>query len=254
MAVGLLHPGEMGAAVGAQLRAHEVLWASAGRSAATAERARRAGLHDAGELAELVRRSDVILSICPPHGALEVAHAVAGFTGTFVDANAVSPATAREVAAAIEAGGGRFVDGGIIGSPPGPDARTRLVLCGDGAGAVAELFAGTAVDARAIAGEVGAASALKMAYAAWTKGTAALLLAIRALAEAEGVEAELDAEWRDSQPDLPDRARRAAAAADAKGWRWIAEMEEIARTFAADDLPDGFHRAAADVFRGLNRR
>ena len=252
MAVGLLHPGEMGAAVGAQLR--DVLWASAGRSEATAERARQAGLTDAGELAELVRRSDVILSICPPHGALELAHAVAGFTGTFLDANAVSPATAREIGAVIEDGGGRFVDGGIIGPPPGPGARTRLALCGPGADTVAALFANTAVDARVIDGEIGAASALKMAYAAWTKGTAAMLLAIRALAEAEGVDDELQAEWRDSQPELLERARRAAASADAKGWRWIAEMEEIAATFAADDLPDGFHRAAAEVFRGLSRR
>jgi hypothetical protein len=121
-------------------------------------------------------------------------------------------------------------------------------LCGPGADTVAALFAGTAVDARVIAGEIGAASALKMAYAAWTKGTAAMLLAIRALAEAEGVTDELEAEWRDSQPGLPERARGAAASADAKGWRWIAEMEEIAATFAAADLPDGFHRAAADVF------
>jgi hypothetical protein len=88
-----------------------------------------------------------------------------------------------------------------------------------------------------------------MAYAAWTKGTAAMLLAIRALAEAEGVEDELLEEWRVSQPDLPERARRAAASADAKGWRWIAEMEEIAATFAAAGQPDGFHRAAAEVFR-----
>src|SRR4051794_8881495 len=132
MVVGLLHPGEMGSAVGAQLGSHEVLWASAGRSAATAGRARRAGLRDAGGLAEVIRRSEVILSICPPHGALELARAVAGFTGTFVDANAVSPATARDIAAAIEDGGGRFVDGGFIGPPPGPAARTRLALCGPG--------------------------------------------------------------------------------------------------------------------------
>jgi hypothetical protein len=89
-----------------------------------------------------------------------------------------------------------------------------------------------------------------MACAAWTKGTAAMLLAIRAPAEAEGVAEELDAEWRDSQPQLAERARRAAASADAKGRRWIAEMEEIAATFAADGLPDGFHRAAAEAFRG----
>jgi hypothetical protein len=81
-----------------------------------------------------------------------------------------------------------------------------------------------------------------------------MLLAIRAMAEAEGVGEELSAEWSDSQPELPERARRAAASADAKGWRWVAEMEEIAATFAGDGLPDGFHRAAAEVFRGRSER
>jgi 3-hydroxyisobutyrate dehydrogenase-like beta-hydroxyacid dehydrogenase len=251
MAVGLLHPGEMGAAVGAQLR--DVLWASAGRSEATAERARQAGLTDAGELAELVRRSDVILSICPPHGALELAHAVAGFTGTFLDANAVSPATAREIGAVIEDGGGRFVDGGIIGPPPGPGARTRLALCGPGADTVAALFANTAVDARVIDGEIGAASALKMAYAAWTKGSAALLLAVEQAAATLDVAAALHEEWGLSQPALAQRSHAARAAAVEKGWRWTGEMREIAATMRAAGVPDGFHAAAADVFDGFPR-
>ncbi len=88
-----------------------------------------------------------------------------------------------------------------------------------------------------------------MTYAAWTKGTAALLLAIRAVADAEGVEAELVDEWRISLPELEEAWGRAARSAEAKGWRWIGEMEEIAATFAAAGLPDGFHRAAAEVFR-----
>ena len=88
-----------------------------------------------------------------------------------------------------------------------------------------------------------------MAYAAWTKGSAALLLAARALARAEGVEDVLLAEWGISQPGLEARSARAAGAAAAKGWRWIAEMEEIAATMAAADLPGGFHQAAAEIYR-----
>jgi hypothetical protein len=91
-----------------------------------------------------------------------------------------------------------------------------------------------------------------MTYAAWTKGTAALLLAIGELARAEGVEPALHEEWRISLPDLPDRSQRAARSAQAKGWRWVGEMEEIAATFDAAGLPDGFHRAAAEVFRILS--
>ena len=56
--VGVMHPGAMGSAVGAALRAggHEVLWAAEGRSDETAQRARRAGLSDAGTIAVLLER------------------------------------------------------------------------------------------------------------------------------------------------------------------------------------------------------
>jgi 3-hydroxyisobutyrate dehydrogenase-like beta-hydroxyacid dehydrogenase len=249
LTVGLLHPGEMGAALGAALRARgtPVLWASEGRSRETARRAAEAGLEDAGSVAELVERSDVILSVCPPHAALDVARSAARFTGIFVDANAVSPATAHAIADTVA----RVVDGGIVGPPPHAPGTTRLYLSGAEAATVAAVFEGTRVDARVVSGEIGAASAVKVAYAAWTKGTAALLLAVRSLARLEGVEDALLEEWELSLPELPERSVRAAQSAATKGWRWVGEMEEIAATFAADGLPDGFHLAAADVFRAI---
>jgi 3-hydroxyisobutyrate dehydrogenase-like beta-hydroxyacid dehydrogenase len=249
LTVGVLHPGEMGAAVGAVLRGrgNPVLWASEGRSAETAARAEAAGLEDVVSVDEVVRRSDVILSICPPHAALDVAHAVGGFTGVYVDANAVSPATAHAVADTVA----RVVDGGIIGPPPESPGSTRLYLSGVEADTVAELFAGSALDARIVSDEIGAASAVKMAYAGWTKGTAALLLAVRSLARSEGIEQTLLDEWELSSPELAERSVRAAGSAATKGWRWVAEMEEIAATFTAAGLPDGFHLAAADVFRAI---
>ncbi len=246
MAVGLLHPGEMGAAVGAVLRerGERVVWASEGRSAATRERAGAAGLEDVGSAAE-VARSDIVFSICPPHAALEVARSLGRFEGIYVDANAVSPATSRAAAEVVGAAGGEYVDGGIVGSPPRRAGTTRLYLTGSAAEAVAGLFAGSVVDARFATN----ASALKMAYAAWTKGTAAMLLAIRELARREGVEEALLEEWDLSQPDLRERHERAARSAEANGWRWVGEMEEIASTFDAAGLPGGFHRAAAEVYR-----
>jgi len=241
----------MGAAVGACLRAagHEVLWASEGRSPETALRAADAGLTDAGSVEALARRSDVILSICPPHAALDVAAASSGFDGLFVDANAVSPETARAVAARAESGGATPVDGGIVGPPPRRAGTTRLYLSGEAAGEAAALFEGSAVAAVVLSEEIGSASTLKMAYASWTKGTTALLLAARAVARAGGVEASLLEEWAASIPELPAESLSAAGSAATKGWRWVAEMEEIAATFGAAGLPDGFHLAAAEVFR-----
>jgi|SRR5438093_6693852 len=158
--IGLLHPGEMGAAVGGVLRdrGQRVVWASEGRSAETRKRAEEAGLEDAGSVEELVRRSEVILSVCPPHAALEVAASVAGFEGVFVDANAIAPATAREAEAVIVAGGGVCVDGGIIGPPPRADVTTRLYLSGAEADSIPGLFAESVLDARVLSGEVGTAS------------------------------------------------------------------------------------------------
>ena len=235
----------MGAAVAALLPG-TVLWASDRRSVATAERA--ATFTDAGTVGAVVSEADVILSICPPHAALEVAREVAGFTGLYVDANAVSPATAGEIRGTIETGGGTFVDGGIIGGPP-TEPGTRLYLSGSEAQRAADLFAGTVLDARVLSDRPGDASALKMVYAAWSKGTAALLLAIAEVARATGVDAALLAEWRESLPDLEERLAGAERSAASKGWRWIGEMEEIAATFAAAGQPDGFHKAAAEVYR-----
>jgi 3-hydroxyisobutyrate dehydrogenase-like beta-hydroxyacid dehydrogenase len=245
--LGVLHPGEMGAAVARALsaRGETVLWASAGRSAATAERAEAAGLEDAGDVEEVCRRCEVLLSICPPHAALDFARAASGFTGIYVDANAIAPDTARAVAALQP----RLVDGGIVGPPPAEPGTTRLYLSGGEAAEIAALFAGTNVDARVISQQVGAASALKAAYAGWTKGSAALLLTVRALARAEGVEDALLEEWRLSIPELEERLARAERSARRKGWRWIGEMEEIAQGMGAQDLPPGFHEAAAEVFR-----
>jgi 3-hydroxyisobutyrate dehydrogenase-like beta-hydroxyacid dehydrogenase len=245
--VGLLHPGEMGAAVGAALRERgiDVLWASAGRSATTAERAPAVGLEDAGDVAEVCRRAEILLSICPPHAALDVARDAGGFAGIYVDANAIAPDTARALADFQP----RLVDGGIVGPPPNAPGTTRLYLSGGEAAEVAALFAGTNVDARMISGDVGAASALKAAYAGWTKGSAALLLTMHELARAEGVADALLEEWRLSIPELERRLEGAERSARRKGWRWVGEMEEIAHSMSAHDLPTGFHEAAAEVFR-----
>jgi 3-hydroxyisobutyrate dehydrogenase-like beta-hydroxyacid dehydrogenase len=174
-------------------------------------------------------------------------------TFVFVDANAVSPATARTIDALVTGAGARFVDGGIVGGPPTASApgRTRLYLSGPDAPTIAELFAGTPLSAQVIAGDAGAASALKACFAAYTKGTTALLLAIRALADAEGVDEALLAEWAISQADLVERSTVAPVGSARKAWRFVGEMSEIADAFAAHGLPDGFHRASAEVYARL---
>ena len=254
-ALGILHPGKMGSTIAASAKAAvpRVLWASAGRSGATAQRAAAVGLEDAGTLADLVGGSAVIVSVCPPHAAEAVAQEVAelGFRGLYADANAIAPSRARAMAGIIQRSGGQFVDGGIVGGPVQRAGTTRLYLSGDGAGQVAACFEGGPLQAIVIEGGIGSASALKMVYAAQTKGTTALLGAILAVARHEGVEQELFQEWGMSHPGLGERALRQLEGAADRAWRWVGEMEEIAATFQEAGLPGGFHLAAADVYRRL---
>jgi 3-hydroxyisobutyrate dehydrogenase-like beta-hydroxyacid dehydrogenase len=253
--IGLLNPGEMGSMVGAAVRSagSRVLWAGEGRSAATRKRAADAGLEDAGSVAAVVKASEIILSVCPPHAAVDVATQVAAlrFAGTYVDGNAVSPATAREIGGIVEKGGATFVDGGIIGPPPVKPGSTRFYVSGTGADRIAALLTAGPLQAIVVPGGSGAASAVKMAYASWTKGSAALLLAVCAMASAEGVGDSLVAEWKLSQPDLSARAEGAAKGNAKKAWRFIGEMEEIAATYAAAGLPDAFHQGAAEIYRRM---
>jgi 3-hydroxyisobutyrate dehydrogenase-like beta-hydroxyacid dehydrogenase len=249
--VALLHPGNMGATIGAAAATSgaRIVWASDQRSKGTQERARQAGLTDVATLANAVRQSDIVLSVCPPHAAVDLARAVAeqNFRGIYVDANAVSRATAERIGNIVTRGGANFVDGGIIGAPVKKAGTTRLYLSGERAAEVAELFSESMLNAKTIGATPGAASALKVAYAAWTKCTDALVLAICALAAHEGVDQALMDEWRISQPDLERKSSRAAAVAAPKAWRFVGEMEEIAATFEAAGLPTGFHNAAADI-------
>jgi 3-hydroxyisobutyrate dehydrogenase-like beta-hydroxyacid dehydrogenase len=249
--VAVLHPGEMGAAVGAALveTGHEVVWLPVGRSEATRHRAVAAGLDEAADLDDC----DVLLSVCPPGAAVELARSVAGFAGLYVDANAVSPATAEAVAATVENGGAAYVDGGIIGPPPHQPGTTRLYLSGDRASEVARLFLDSRVEPVVVDAGRFAASATKMTYAAWTKISAALLLSVAEAAERLDVDDVLRAEWVVSQPDLAGRLDAARRSATAKGWRWEAEMREIAATFATVGVPSGFGESAAEVFGAYER-
>ena len=253
MKIGLLHPGEMGASLGAVLTkaGYDVLFMAAGRSVASRERATEAGLQDAGSLTTLLEQVEVLFSVCPPSAALAVASTVmkTGFHGVYVDANAIAPSTALQIAALVQADKATYVDGGIIGSPIQENSQTRLYLSGTAAPIVSELFAGSILETRVLGEALQAASALKMAYAAWSKGSAALLLTSMALARASGVEDALVQE----SPELIPRVERAAKSSAKKGWRWIGEMNEIALSMQAHDLPDGFHLGAAEVFTRLEK-
>jgi hypothetical protein len=241
----------MGSAIGACLarNGHRVIWASAGRSVATARRADAAGLADVGTVDRMVAASDVVISVCPPHAARAVGRELRGFRGVFVEANAVSPRAVREIAADVTGDGASIVDGGIVGPPPhmASPGGTRLYLSGSEA-PVARLFHSTPVDARVVDGDLGAASALKMAYAAGPREPQHFFSRSAPWPE-QGTSRPTWCRSGTSRNPIFQGALQAGRSAATKGWRWVGEMEEIAATFADAGLPDGFHRAAAEVYR-----
>ena len=254
--VGIVNPGMMGIAVARSMKngGNRVLWASEGRSAATRARAEEADLTEVATLDELCAQAEIVVSVCPPHSAENVADTIIAtrFSGIFCDANAISPRSVGKIGRKMAAANISFVDGSIIGLPPTRCQQSWLYLSGEHAPAVAALFSEGPLEAEVIGTEIGKASALKMCYAANTKGVNALFTAIFGLADHHGVLDVLINEWsRNGGNMAADRERRLVSVAANKAWRFAGEMEEIADTFADAGLPDGIHRASAEIYRRI---
>lgn len=250
--IGILHPGEMGVSIAASASnsGHQVYWMSEGRSDKTRERAEKSGLIEINSLFPFCQICEVIISICPPHAAEEIARSAneAGFRGLYLDANAISHRRAIKMGQRLEANGVHFVDGGIIGGPAWRPKETWLYLSGEHAEDIASCFSNGPLETKLIGNDVGKASALKMCYAAYTKGTTALLSAIIAVAESLTVREELYQQWDMDEQGFSEQVDRRVARVTAKAWRFEGEMREIASTFGEAGLPDGFHEAAAEVY------
>lgn len=250
--IGLLHPGAMGQAVGQTLvnAGHHVFWVSNGRSAETRQRAE--GFTAVPTLSDLVEQVNIIVCVCPPHAAVEVAEAVigAGFAGVYLDANAISPQKSRRIGEKMTAAAIDYVDGGIVGLPPTQRGTSWLHLSGSRAAEIAALFAAGPLEVNVLDEQIGRASAVKMCFAANTKGTTALLSAILGAAAEMGVQEALEEQWAQYDPEFPAKTReRVARNAHQKAWRFVGEMEEMVETFGSAGIPNGFFRAAADIYR-----
>ncbi|WP_327687064.1 DUF1932 domain-containing protein [Streptomyces sp. NBC_00467] len=248
--VGILHPGSMGAAVAACAapNAAAVLWCEAGRSAASASRAAEFGLTPVAALPELLDRSDIVISLCPPAVAEDLAAEVAswGFGGWYVEANAVSPERVLRIEDLLSPGAKAVIDGSVVGSPPVGDKSPTLYLSGlpTGTARIEALFAGTAVQTTTLGPGIGKASALKLSYASFQKTSRVLVALAIGMAREYGVDQELievASRRTDSYLSEPQYVAKTAA----RAWRWGPELEEAADALAAAGLPPEMLRAAA---------
>jgi 3-hydroxyisobutyrate dehydrogenase-like beta-hydroxyacid dehydrogenase len=253
--IGVIHPGMMGICVAATLQnsGHEVYWASEGRSPKSRQRAEKFNLSDAGSLAGLCSTCSVIVSVCPPHAAEEVAEQVLAnaFQGIYLDVNAIAPQRTIRIGQLMAEAGVDFVDGGIIGIPVWQRGKTWLYLSGERASEAASYSAGGPLETAVVGDDIGKASALKMCYAAYTKGTTALLCGILATAQVMGVRGELETQWSRDWSDFGTQAGERVRNVTAKAWRFAGEMAEIAATFREAGLPGEFHAAAEIIYRRI---
>ena len=252
MKIGFLHPGEMGISLAASAinSGHEACWSRAGRSAATQARAQQQGLTALDSLHALCDACSVLISVCPPHAALQQAQAVidCGFKGIYTDVNAISPSRVRQMGAMMRQAGIPFVDGGVIGPPAWQADTTWLYLAGERADEVATGFQSGPLETEILSGEIGRASALKMCFAAKTKGTTALLAAVLGAAEQMGVRQALETQWDRYNPGESEQTHTRLRTVARKAWRFTGEMQEIASTFEAAGLPPDFHHGAGAVY------
>ncbi len=256
--IGVVSTGDMGHAVGRTLRegGFTVLTALEGRSERSRGLAAQAGIEDAGDLASLVERVDLLMSVMPPAVAINFAQKAAEILSRadaaplFIDCNAIAPATSQAIAGIIQGAGAEYLDGGIIGAPPGRSAATRLYVSGDHPERL-DALARPDLIIRTLDGGLGAASAIKMCYAALNKGAMTLEALVLTGAQQLGLSAELHQELSESQSQVLARMERRVPWLAADAERWSGEMLEIAKTFADVGLTPLIHEGAADVFQLL---
>jgi 3-hydroxyisobutyrate dehydrogenase-like beta-hydroxyacid dehydrogenase len=254
--VGIVSPGDMGQAIAGRIKESgmSVHTALEGRSERTRALAKAAGINDCGSMEKLVATCELVISVINPGEALNVARGVAAAmkkTGrkiAFADLNAVSPQTARDTDDMIRAAGGLFIDGGIIGPPPrGEKDKPRIYVSGPDA-YLFEQISHPNLLIRVMSERVGDASGVKMCYAAMTKGTTALAVELLVAARKLGVEQALEKELRDSRSDVFDWQMKNIPSMPPKAYRWVPEMEEIAKTFAELGMTRRIFEGATDMY------
>ena len=253
--IGLMTPGDMGQGVAMQIQArgYTVCTALDGRSARSRTLAREAGLTDLGSIGRLVGECDVVLSIMDPGAALSFAQQAAaalrssGSSTLIVDCNAVAPGTAQEIAQLIGQAGGRCLDAGIVGPPPRGNASITLFVSGPGAADMLQV-AGPQLRVTVMSERIGDASALKMCSGALTKGTQLLWLEVLVAAQRLGVQDFLEREVREgTRAEIHRWVQGQLPIMPPKANRWVPEMREVAKTFAADGITPGVFEGMAEI-------
>jgi len=254
-AVGLLSPGDMGHVIGERLIGHgmPVITCLEGRSERTRGLAAKAGIRDVPTYDDLVRETDMILSVMVPGEAVKAAGKVAdalretGESIVYADLNAIAPATGREIDGIIRGVGSRYVDASIIGGPPRPGTNTKFYASGPDVEAF-QALSDYGLEVRPLGPEVGQGKGIKMVYGALTKGLSAISTQLLMAAWEMGLYDALEALHEETQGVQRQRMLRAVPNMPNRSRRWVSEMEEIAKTYEALGITGKMYEGAAEFY------
>ncbi len=254
-AVGLLSPGDMGHVIGQRLIEHgmPMLTCLEGRSERTRGLAAKAGIKDVPTYVDLIRETDMILSVMVPGEAVNAARKVAdtlretGESTVYVDLNAIAPATGREIDRVIRGAGSRYVDASIIGGPPRPGTNTKFYASGPDVEAF-QALSDYGLEVRPLGPEVGQGKGIKMVYGALTKGLSAITTQLLMAAQEMGLYDALEVLHEETQGVQLERMRRAVPNMPNRSRRWVSEMEEIAKTYEALGITGKMYEGAAEFY------
>ena len=257
--VAIMSPGDMGHSVGLELKKHgiDVITCLEGRSDRTKLLATRGGFRIVENFDQMVKEADLLLSIMVPSNAQQFATQIAKSIDStkgnliFVDCNAISPKNSKNISDIITDAGGQYVDGGIIGNSPANGDTPRFYVSGPGGNSVLSLD-GKGIAVKFIGDQIGQASGIKMCYAALTKGTNTLQVALLLMAEKMGLLDQLVEEFSSSQSNVLESMEKSIKKLPANAHRWIGEMQQIASTFEDFGLTSDFHKGAEKIYTLLN--
>ena len=258
LTLGIVGPGDMGHSVARVLTnlGYRVVTVLDGRSELSHIRAKRSNMRNVSDLKKLVSVSDFIFSIMPPNAAWSFAKKVSEAMGVvdkfpiFVDCNAISPKTTLSIDELIKNAGANFLNVGIIGPSPGRGMKTKFYASGEDVNAL-QFLNQNEIELVPVGEDISKASAIKMCYAALTKGTMTLQASVLIAAELLGVSSEVQNEFQDSQKFQWEAMNKRVSSLACDASRWASEMDQISETFGSVGVTENLHKGAADIFRLL---
>ncbi|MBA46921.1 MAG: hypothetical protein CL893_02430 [Dehalococcoidia bacterium] len=253
-----MSPGEMGSPIAEQIQNSgiDVISPLKNRSKQTRDRAKKYGIIDSDNLENSIFESDLVISILVPDAAKDLAIQVSKFSKKlnkeiyFADLNAVSPETVQSMKDILSDSKVKFIDGGIIGAPPKGNNIPRVYVSGEHSAYFTKLD-GLGMKVMDMSGDIGSASAMKMAYASITKGYSSLLIAAITLSIRTNNFHHLMDELEFSQSNVFKDLNNLKSI-PSKAHRWIGEMEEISKTFIENNITGDFHKASGSIYRNVS--